>query len=89
MKEIPSLKAQQALDHFFLDTRCRLLDLAAALDRIGRGEGADLVSVDLRMTRIKAALEIILKQDSGRAEAVQNLFSQEYDPNWNIPNPRY
>ena len=34
------LPAPKALNDFFLEARCRLLDLAAILDRIGRGPGA-------------------------------------------------
>ena len=35
------LPAPTALDAYFLDARCRLLDIAAFLDRIDRGEESE------------------------------------------------
>ena len=83
------LPANRALDQFFLDARCRLLDLAATLDRIGRGEGASGVEADPRLERIHKALEILLDPSGGRAERIQKLFSLDYDPSWKRPQPRY
>jgi hypothetical protein len=83
------LPADRALDQFFLDARSRLLDLAATLDRIGRGDGASAVSPDPRLERIRKALEILLDPSGGRAERIQKLFSLDYDPNWKRPQPRY
>jgi len=80
--------APKVLDTFFLEARCRLLDLAAILDRIDRGEGASTVRDDLRMTRIHQALEILERDTDNRAELIQKLFSQEYDPDWNVPIPK-
>ena len=40
------LPAPRALDQFFLEARSRLLDVAAFLDRLGRGEDAHAVSAD-------------------------------------------
>ena len=81
--------APKVLDAFFLEARCRLLDLAAILDRIDRGEGASGVRDDLRMTRIHQALEILERDTDNRAELIQKLFSHEYDPDWKVPAPRY
>ena len=83
------LPANRALDQFFLDARSRLLDLAATLDRIGRGEGASDVNPDPRLERIRKALEILLDPSGGRAERIQKLFSLDYDPAWKRPQPRY
>ena len=82
------LPAPAALDAFFLDARARLLDLAATLDRIGRGAGAEGVAADPRMQKIRQALEALLNQPADRAAAVQQIFSLEYDPNWPRPEPR-
>lgn len=83
------LPANRALDQFFLDARCRLLDLAATLDRVGRGEGASALAGDPRLERIRKALEILRDESGGRAERIQKLFSLDYDPDWKRPQPRY
>ena len=82
------LSSQQALDAFYLDARCRLLDLAAILDRVGRGPGAGAVEDDPRLRTIRAGIEALLTEPAGRAEAVQRLFSLPYDPAWPRPSPR-
>ena len=82
------LPAAKALDQFFLDARARLLDVAAVLDRIGRGADAAKVESDPRMARIKQALEVLSDQSGGRAERIQKIFSLDYDPNWKKPQPR-
>jgi hypothetical protein len=82
------LPAARALDQYFLDARSRLLDLAATLDRIGRGADAAAVAADPRMARIRQALEVLLGGDGNRAEQVQRVFSLEYDPDWVRPQAR-
>lgn len=82
------LPAAKALDTFFLDARCRILDLAAILDRIGRGQGAGSVSEDPRLERIRQALEVLHDKSGGRAERIQQVFSLDYDPGWERPRPR-
>jgi hypothetical protein len=82
------LPAARALDQYFLDARSRLLDVAAILDRVGRGGGTEATAADPRMTRIRAAIEILLADNPNRAEQIQKLFSLEYDPGWVRPQPR-
>jgi hypothetical protein len=83
------LSAPKALEQFFLEARCRLLDLAAILDRIGRGDEAANVNVDPRMGRIRQALDVLRDAADGRAERIQKIFSLDYDPDWKKPKPRY
>jgi hypothetical protein len=83
------LPAAAALDSFFLEARAKLLDLAATLDRIGRGAGAGAAQKDPRLARVHQALEILGSAEPSRAERVQQLFSLDYDPQWKIPQPRY
>ena len=83
------LTAPKALEQFFLDARCRLLDLAAILDRIGRGDETDGIGADPRLNRIRQALEILRDSEGGRAERIQKIFSLDYDPDWKKPQPRY
>jgi hypothetical protein len=83
------LPATKALDAFFLEARCRILDLAAILDRIQRGQGAAGVAADPRVERIRKAIEVLHDQSGGRAERIQQIFSLEYDASWEKPKPRY
>ena len=81
------LPATKALDAYFLEARARLLDLAAILDRIGRGAGAAGTAEDPRVTKIREALGVLADESGGRAERVQKLFSLDYDPAWERPQP--
>jgi hypothetical protein len=82
------LSSQQALEAYFLEARCRLLDLAAILDRVDRGSEAQGAANDPRLQKIQAGIEALLKNPMGRAEAVQQVFSLPYDPSWPRPSPR-
>lgn len=82
------LPAGRALDQFFLDARARLLDLAAILDRVDRGAGAEAAASDPRMARIRQALAVLAGTDPGKAEQIQRVFSLDYDPAWTRPQPR-
>ena len=81
------LSANKALDNFFFEARSKLLDLAAFLDRINRGREASAVSNDPRLDKIRRALEVLHDQSGGRAERIQQIFSLEYDPQWEKPVP--
>jgi len=84
--------AAKVLDAEFLAIRCRLIDLAAALDRIGRagcGAGcqpavtnAGAPADDPRIAQIRRSLEILAGDAPGRAERVQLEFSLPYDEHW-------
>ncbi len=81
------LPSRTALDAFFLEARCKLLDLAAILDRIDRGGGSE-VEKDPRLANIRQALDVLRDESDGRAERIQRLFSLDYDPSWERPKPR-
>ena len=74
------MNAPQILNREFLDLRCRILDLAAAFDRLDRAEGT--VENDPRWQRLHEALQLLQDAKSERAEKVQLLFSREYDQAW-------
>jgi hypothetical protein len=82
------LPAAKALDAHFLEARSKLLDLAGILDRIGRGAEASVVASDPRLDKIRQGLEILQDRSGGRAERIQQLFSLNYDPKWERPQPR-
>lgn len=78
-----TMNATAVLDRHFLELRCEILNLAAALDRIERADGASNVGSDPRLAQLRRGLEILTSGGANRAEQVQMLFSEEYQPGWN------
>jgi hypothetical protein len=74
------LTAQEILDREFLEIRSRVLELAAAFDRLERAEGS--VTSDPRLVRLHEALQAVIELPEARAERVQMIFSRAYDENW-------
>ncbi|HEU5118028.1 MAG TPA: hypothetical protein VFT74_15495 [Isosphaeraceae bacterium] len=74
--------ARQVFDRDFLEIRARILELAAALDRLDRAPGRPGINPDRRLAEVRQALETLLVPEPGRAETVQTIFSREYDPDW-------
>jgi hypothetical protein len=70
------------LNRDFLETRSRVLDLAAALDRLDRAPRSGPDSPDSRVSQLRQAIEALLEPGPGRAETVQRIFSLDYDPGW-------
>jgi hypothetical protein len=86
--KIQPLPAAKALDAYFLEARSKLLDLAAMLDRIDRGAAATDVEGDLRLVKMRQALELLHDGKGNRAERIQRIFSLDYDPKWQAPKPK-
>lgn len=74
-----SVIAGRTLDREFLGVRARILELAAALDRIDRDPGGQ---ADRRVEAIQAALGILREEKPNRAERVQLAFSLPYLDAW-------
>jgi len=74
--------AVEILERDFLELRHRILDVAAALDRIDRGRDAAAVTDDPRMIQLRAALTLLSDRQTDRVERVQMTFSRAYDPDW-------
>ena len=72
--------AVDVLDQEFLVVRARLLEIAAALDRVGRATGS--VADDPRALAIRQALDVLASTQPDRAEQIQLIFSREYDDHW-------
>ncbi len=72
--------AAQVLDREFLTIRGKLLEVAAALDRVERGQGS--VAGDSRLEKIRETLAILAKDGTDRAEKLQLEFSLPYQPAW-------
>jgi hypothetical protein len=83
------LPAEKALEQYFLEARCKLLDLAAIVDRIQRGAEDLEIPNDARLDKIRQALDILGADEADRAEQIQKIFSLEYDPAWKRPKPRF
>ena len=79
---ISNRDAMQVLDHDFLETRSKLLEVAAILDRIDRAPARHGEHPDVRMYQLRQAIEALLEPGPGRAETVQRIFSLDYDSNW-------
>ena len=62
---------QQILDMYFMDARCKLIELAAFLDRVERGDGES----DFRLEAFRKAMQELQGKESGRAEKVLLAFS--------------
>ena len=61
---------QEVLDLYFMDARCKLIELAAFMDRVERGHGEE----DFRMNEFRKALRELQGQGN-RAEKVLLSFS--------------
>lgn len=59
------------LDLHFMDARCKLIDLAAFLDRMQRHSG----DADFRLDAFVKAIPILLSDQPDRAKAVLESFS--------------
>ena len=77
-------KALEVLDREFLSLRCKIVEVAAALDRISRAGGE---CDDPRIDQVRRSLELVAepREAADRAEQVQLIFSLPYDPQWRQP----
>jgi hypothetical protein len=60
---------------YFMENRARLLDLASFLDRIDRYPEPEQGKKDFRYRSLQKALQVLIGPDSGRAAAIQKIFS--------------
>lgn len=74
--------APEVFDQTFLLVRARILEIAAALDRIDRADAAEAVRSDPRFEQIRKGLEILMSDSLQRAAQIQETFSDQYDPTW-------
>lgn len=67
--------AKEVFDTYFLETRARLIEIAANLDRIDRAPGAEEVRNDPRLKFIAETLKVLQGPGPDRAEKIQRLYS--------------
>ena len=86
------LNAEELLDQEFLVVRAKILEIAAALDRLDRGDGDagdhprshphGHPRNDPRTEKLHEGLEALLSREQNRAERIQQIFSLPYDEGW-------
>ena len=68
--------ARDVLDTYFLETRAKLIEIAANLDRADRSPDAAAIQNDPRLKFIQGALRILQGPGPNRAEHIQRLYSK-------------
>lgn len=82
------IDAPEMLNREFLEIRSRLIDIAAALDRIDRRPQSAAARRDARYARIEEAIALLASAaGSNRAERVQMLFSDPYEGPESVAQP--
>lgn len=77
----PTASPKALVDQYFLDTRHKIIEIAAFLDRIERsreqqGDSGDpLAADDFRLAAMRDALKILTSDRAGKAKAIQLVFS--------------
>ena len=74
------MTAPEILNREYLEVRAKILELAAALDRLDRASGS--VAGDARMKLVQRGLETLSSNKADRAEQIQLIFSREYESDW-------
>lgn len=74
--------ATQVLDREFLTIRTRLIDIAAAMDRIDRSAEAEEARADARTAKLLDAARVLAGDEPDRTERIQLVFSDSYDERW-------
>ncbi len=82
------MKAEDVLDRFFFQTRAKVLEVAADLDRLDRAGMDDDLAHDERMVQLREAISILIDGEAERATRVQMTFSDPYQSGWSRPTLR-
>lgn len=69
------MTAQQVLDTYFLEARCKLIEVAAMLDRVDRAADRKAIAGDARLAFIRDALKILESDAPNRAEQIELRYS--------------
>lgn len=77
------LERDEVLDLYFLDARCKLIEIAAFVDRVQRAahehEEADGAGDEYRLEAFKRAVAALADERSDKARRVQMIFSDPTD----------
>ncbi len=75
-----SRNSNEVFDQDFLPLRAKLLEVAAALDRLDRASGS--LTSESRRVQVHEAIQVLLQPGDDRAEQIQLIFSRPYDDRW-------
>ncbi|MEZ4496415.1 MAG: hypothetical protein R2845_06480 [Thermomicrobiales bacterium] len=70
------LSQQQLIDEYFMESRTKILDIAAFLDRLDRSVDEDGKD-DFRILAMKQAMQELNSEVAGRIERVLMIFSDQ------------
>jgi hypothetical protein len=73
-------RSSEVLEQEFLPARAKILEVAAALDRLDRADGS--TATDSRRAQLQAAIQVLLRPEDDRAEQIQLIFSRQYNDEW-------
>ena len=76
------LTRSEALDRYYLDVRCQLVEIAATLDRIDRGDGGSDPTDDPRLSQLREAVALLAgsldgqppQDDAGRPNRSERML---------------
>ena len=74
------MSSSAVMEREFLEMRALILQLAASLDRVGRSKKP--AAEEEKLEQLKNGVRILLGKQNNRANLVQMLFSNAYDPAW-------
>ncbi len=77
MNTYTPMPAKDTLDTYFPETRAKLLEIAATLDRLQRSPANADIRSDPRMLFITDALTILQSNSPNRAEQLQHRYSKD------------
>ena len=70
------LNRKQVIEHYYLEHRAKLLDIAAFLDRLDRAEPSEgETGEDFRIASLREGFAILLEKEPGRAQRLLEHFS--------------
>jgi len=72
-----TLKSQDVIDHYFLEHRAKLIDLAAFLDRLDRTCDHDITGCDYRVAALFRALNVLSDSRTNRTGRILEIFSDK------------
>jgi hypothetical protein len=74
------MTADELIQREYLPIRAKVLEIAAALDRIQRA--ADYAEGQPQLAQLREGIQTLLRTDEDRAEQIQLIFSRPYDDAW-------
>ncbi|MEM7625534.1 MAG: hypothetical protein AAF333_07900 [Planctomycetota bacterium] len=70
-----AMSHKTVVDHYFLEHRAKLLDLAAFLDRCERAEGGNTGDDDFRLQAMRSAVELLVDGQPDRTRRILERLS--------------